>query len=97
MRPIDSSVPREEVISRIEAGDQIEIKTKTGEIRSLLVSSISDTHIKSGDEQFLINEIEIVAQRKFNTGEKGMAVGAGLAVGVLAQALLMALILGLAF
>lgn len=97
MQPIDSSLPGQELISGIEVGDQIEIKTKSGEIRLILVSLISDTYIESGDEEFLINEIEIVGQRKFSQGEKGMAIGAGLAVGVLMQALIMTLILGLAF
>ncbi len=90
-------MPKQEVVSGIETGDQIEIQTKSGEIRSILVSSVSDTYIESGDERFLIDEIEIVGQRKLSTGEKGMAVGAGLAIGVFMQALIMALILGLAF
>lgn len=97
MQPIDISVPQQDVISGIRVGDQIEIKTSSGDIRSILVSSISDRYIESADEKFSLSEIEIIAQRKINTAEKGMAVGAGLVVGVLMQTLLMALILGLAF
>lgn len=97
MQPIDYSLSRQEVISGIEVGDRIEIKTISGDIRSILVSSISDRYIQSGDEKFPVDEIDIVAQRKINTAEKGMAVGAGLVLAVFMQTLLTALILGLAF
>ncbi len=97
MQPIDSSLSEQEVISGIDVGDQIEIKTKSGEPRSISVSSISETHIESGDEQFAIEEIEIIALRKFNMTEKGAGVAAGITLGVLVQALIMALLLGLSF
>jgi hypothetical protein len=97
MQPLDSSLSKQEIVDGIDVGDQIEIETKSGEHRSIYVSSISETHIESNGEHFAIEEIEIIAVRKTNAAEEVAAVGAGIAVGVLFQALIMALILGLAF
>ena len=96
MQPIDSSMPKQEVHRGIQVGDQLEIKTESGEVRLISVSLVSDTYFESGDEKFLFNEIEITGQRKFSPGEKVMAFGAAVAVAALFQALITALILGLA-
>ena len=97
MQPFDSSLSKQEIVRAIDVGDQIEIKTKSGKHRTISVSSISETHIESGGEQFAFEEIEIISFRKINSAEKGAALGIGIALGVIVQALIMALILGLAF
>ena len=57
IQPIDTNLSRQEVMRELHIGSQIEIQTKSGERLSIIVSSISETHIESSDEQFEIEKI----------------------------------------
>ncbi len=97
MQPLDSISSKQEVMRGVVVGDQIEIETKTGERQSIIVLSVSETHIESGDEQFAIEDVEIIGFRNINMVEKGAGVAVGLTLGALTSALITALVLVLAF
>ena len=70
LQPLDSRVSNEELIKEIKFGDQLEIKTSSGELKLIEVTAVSDGFIKSGDEQFAVDEIEIIAYRKLSGAER---------------------------
>ena len=92
MQPLDAGLPRQELVNLVEVGDVVEIKTSAGEIRLVYVSSISDSHITSGQEQFAIEEVEFIGLRKTTSAEKAAGIAMGLSVGALLQALVVGVI-----
>lgn len=92
MQPLDTGLSRQDLVNLVEVGDVVEIRTPAGEIRLVHVSSISDSHITSDQEQFAIEEIEFIGLRKTTSAEKAAVVAMGLSVGALLQALVIGVI-----
>ena len=96
MQPLDSGMSRQEIAERIDVGDQVEIRTGSGESRRFHITAMSATQIEAGDEVYTLDEIEIVGHRDITPAEKGTAVAAGIAIGAGLWALFWAVFLAVA-
>lgn len=101
MQPVKEDSTTEEVLNEINPGDEILLVTKTGNQHLITVSSISKGYIIGEVESFNLDDIEILEVKKPTAVGQVVghtaAAGVGIGVAVLMQALIMAILLGLAF
>jgi len=94
MQPVKENSTTEEILNEIKPGDEIRLVTKTGEQHLITVSSISDGYIFGEEEQFKLEDIEVIEIKRLNAAGNVAAAGVAIGVTVLVQALIMAIILG---
>ena len=71
LQPLDTRLSKQEIVQKINIGDQLEIETSSGERRLIHVLSKSETHIESATgDRFELEEIKIISHREYTIGEK---------------------------
>jgi len=101
MQPLTENATNEEIEKEIKPGDEVRLVTKTGNQHFITVSSISEGYIFGEEESFKLDDIEIIEVKKPTAVGQVVghtaAAGIGIGAAILMQALIMVVILGLAF